>query len=355
MNRVEQEIKLSRLVCKNRLIRSAVHSFLGDTQGQMTEEEFAMYETLAANGIGMIITGHCNVSPKGKANEEQIGIFSDRYIPQFKKAAKIVQQQGAKFIVQISHAGPRAVGQEELVDVVDRELKKNRQARELTLAEISGIEQDFIAAAKRLQQAGVDGVQLHAAHSYLLSRFLDKTFNQRQDAYGGSVENRFRICAEIITGIKAACGDDFPVLIKLNNDSKTEDEAYAADMVYMLRRCKALGVELAECSGVDFLAKKREERLYYLDRIAALRQQVELPLSLVGGVRSLADMDAVLEAGIDMVSLGRPLVCEPDLLPRLLGGQPESRCLSCNKCFALPHIRPGLRCVLQRKLKKAQD
>lgn len=354
MNKVEQSIQLQNIACKNRLIRSAVHSFLGNADGTMTEAEYDMYDTLAKNQVSLIITGHCHIAPDGQANEEQIAIYDDRYIPQFAKAASIVQAQGAKFIVQISHAGPRAIHNEDLIDVTDRELKKNRQARMLTIAEIGEIREAFIAAAVRLQKAGVDGIQLHAAHSYLLSRFLDETFNQREDCYGGSRENRFRLCGEIIAGIKKACGQEFPVLIKINSDSKTNDEAYAEDMLYILRQCKELGVELVECSGVDFISQGKTDRLYYLRRTAALRQQVEIPLSLVGGIRTLAEMEEVLSSGIDMVSLARPLICEPDIFPKLLAGQDESRCLSCNKCFALPHIRPGMRCIWQRKLQKKE-
>lgn len=355
MNKVEQGIKLPHIESKNRLIRSAVHSFLGDTDGTMNAAEFSMYETLAKHGIGMIITGHCHVSPRGQANEEQIGIFDDRFIAQFGKAAAKVHLYGAKFIVQISHAGPRAIHNDDLTDVVGRDLKKNRHARELSLAEIAEIKRQFVEAAKRLKEAGVDGVQLHAAHSYLLSRFIDATFNQRTDVYGGTVENRFRLCHEIIEEIKAECGEAFPVLVKINNDSKTDDAAYGEEMVYILETCKQLGVELVECSGVDFISQARTDTLYYLERVAALRQKVALPLSLVGGVRSLADMEKVLASGIDMVSLGRPLICEPDLFPKLLAGQEKAKCLSCNRCFALPHIKPGLRCVFERQRQKKSE
>ena len=283
MNKIEEPLQLAHIACPNRVIRSAVHSFLGTTDGHMTDAEYDMYAELAANRVGTIISGHCAVSPIGRANPEQINIFADTYIPQFRKAAEIIQAEGAHFIVQISHAGPRAVDVDDLVDVSARPLKKNREARALTLDEIRQIEQDFIRAAQRVQQAGADGVQLHAAHSYLLSRFIDTTFNQRTDAYGGSIENRFRIVENIVGGIQAACGPDFPIFIKINSDTKADDAAYEQDMVYMLGRMKALGIALAELSGVDFINQPRDARLYYLERAARLRSAVDLPMSLVGG------------------------------------------------------------------------
>lgn len=352
MSKVDEPIVLGGLACRNRIIRSATHSFLGSTDGRMTRLEYDMYDTLAKNEVGLIITGHCCVAPGGRANEEQINVYDDSCMEDIHEAAERVHAHGARFVVQLSHAGPRAIDTTDLADVVERPLKKHRHARELTADEIHDIEQAFVSAAMRVQKAGADGVQLHAAHSYLLSRFLDPTFNQRTDAYGGTRENRFRIIEEIIDGIHAACGTDFPILLKINNDTKADDEAYENDLVDMLYKSNKLGVALVELSGVAFLDEPRDKRLYYLDRIARMRRVVMQPLSLVGGVRSLEDMETVLDTGIDMVSMSRPFVCEPDIIPKLKAGQEKSQCLSCNRCFVIAHLHPGMRCVRQRKLVK---
>lgn len=351
MSRLDDPIVLGKLACKNRIIRSATHSFLGSPDGKITDEEISMYETLAKNGVGLIITGHCCVAPGGRANEEQINVYDDSCIEGLRRAAETVHAHGAKFVVQLSHAGPRAIDTEDLADVTARELKKNRHAREMTVAEIRAVAKAFINAAVRVKQSGADGVQLHAAHSYLLSRFLDTTFNQRTDEYGGDKEGRFRIVEDIIRGIQEACGDDFPVLVKINCDSKTDDDAYERDLVYMLSRTKRMGVALVELSGVAFLDEPRDKHVYYLSRASRLRRVVEQPLSLVGGIRSLEDIERVLEDGIDMVSMSRAFVCEPDILPKLKAGE-SSQCLSCNRCFVIAHLHPGMRCVRQRKLMK---
>ena len=344
---IETPLQLQHLALKNRIIRSAVHSFLAGEDGYMTAAEYNMYEVLAKNGIGTIITGHCCVDPLGRANPEQVNIYEDCFTDQFRKAVAIAHAHDVRFIPQINHAGPRAIDNEDLVDVVARPLKKGRHARALTVEEIHHIEQCFIEAAKRLQQSGCDGVQLHAAHSYLLSRFLDPTFNQREDAYGGTIENRFRMTEEIIRGIQEACGEDFSVLLKVNVDTKAEDaEGYHRDMVWLLQRAKALGVELVEFSGVDFINQPKTATLYYLPQIKRLHEEVpDMPLSLVGGVRSLADMETVIEAGIACVSLGRALIAEPDFVTKELSGGEKSICLSCSRCFVLPHMHPGIRCV----------
>lgn len=357
LNKIEVPLELPHITLKNRVIRSAVHSFLADKAGYMTEAEYGMYESLAKNHIGTIITGHCCVDPLGRANPEQVNIYADEFAGQFQRAVAIAHEQGVAFIPQISHAGPRAIDTEDLADVTARPLKKDREARMLTLAEIQAIEGRFIAAAKRLQGAGVDGVQLHAAHSYLLSRFIDPTFNQRTDEYGGTVENRFRIIENIIRGIKSACGEQFPVFIKINVDTEAEDQAgYAADMQWILRRCHALGVELVELSGVDFINQPRTDTLYYLEKAQALKTAVpEQALSLVGGIRSLFDMDEAIAAGMDAVSLGRALIAEPDFVTKQLAGAEKSICVSCSRCFVLPHMHPGIRCVWAWKAEKSRQ
>ena len=352
----QEPLQLRHLQPKNRIVRSAAHSFLPDKDGKMTEAEYKMYEELAANGVGTIISGHCCVRRGGRANPEQVNIWDDGCAEQFTKAADICHRHGALFVPQISHAGPRAIDTEDWADVSAGPLKKDREARELSVEEIHDIEKSFVEAAVRLKSAGCDGVQLHCAHSYLLSRFLDPTFNRRLDEYGGTAENRFRIVEEIIKGLRKACGE-FPVAIKINVDTKHEDAAgYDRDMHYYLERCLDLGVEFVEFSGVDFINQPKDSTLYYLEQASALKADFpDLHMSLVGGVRSLQDMEQVLSSGLDLVSLGRALIAEPDFITRQLAGEQKSRCVSCSRCFVLPNLHPGIRCVWAWKEEKARQ
>ena len=131
MSIIETPLQLQHLALKNRIIRSAVHSFLAGEDGYMTAAEYNMYEVLAKNGIGTIITGHCCVDPLGRANPEQVNIYEDCFTDQFRKAVAIAHAHDVRFIPQINHAGPRAIDNEDLVDVVARPLKKGRHARAL--------------------------------------------------------------------------------------------------------------------------------------------------------------------------------------------------------------------------------
>lgn len=353
---IDKPVKLSHIKLKNPFVRSAVHSFLGTTDGFMTDAEYAMYETLCQNNIALIISGHCCVLAGGLANEEQIRIDEDKYIDQFRRAADLIHAHGCLFMPQINHAGPRAVDTEDLYDVSECDLKKNQHASELSAQQIEKIQAAFIAAACRLKRAGADGVELHAAHSYLLSRFIDETFNKRLDEYGGSIENRFRLCAQIIAGIKEKCGSEFPVAIKINNDTDADNKKYALDMEYIIAACQQLNVEFIEWSGVDFINQPRTDSLYYFDRIANLAQHSSLPMSIVGGVKSIDDINKILASKISLISLARPLICEPDILTKFASGRAEkSSCLACNRCFAIPHLHHGVRCILHwRDMRRQQ-
>ncbi len=343
---INKAIQLHNLSLKNSFIRSAIHSFLGTSDGFMTEAEYAMYEELCQNNFGLIISGHCCVKQGGRANVEQTCIYEDKYIEQFTKATQLAHKYNVAFMPQINHAGPRAVDTTDWRDVSNSKVK-NHVATPLSLTEINDIRLAFIQAAQRLQKAGTDGVQIHAAHSYLLSRFIDPVFNQRTDEYGGSIENRFRLIAEIIAGIKEACGKSFPVAIKINSDTTGDDVAYAQDLPYIVEKCQNLGVEFIEWSGSDFIHMPRTASLYYLPRIAALATKYPtMPMSLVGGVKSTADIEKILSTDIKLISIARASICQPDILTQFANGKTDKTiCVSCNRCFAIPHLHPGVRCI----------
>lgn len=342
-------IQLGTLTIKNKVARSATFSFMKNEGGYLADTEIGIYEALARNEIGLIFTGMLCVSLNGIFDRDAPLVTEEKYLPGLNRLAQTVQQHGAKLVAQINHAGAKALGKTAAEPVAPSSiaLPDGRVSKALTLDEIEAIKEDFATAAHRLQQAGFDGVQIHAAHGYLLSQFLSPLTNLREDAYGGSVENRFRLVREVIAHVRERCGQDYPVLVKINSNSE-RDEGYEAELLYMLGEMKALGVAAVELSGIDWRLFSIKEHNYYLARAARMREAVGIPVILVGGIRSLADMSAVLERGIDMVSLARPLICEPDLLIKLQTEDRAARCISCNKCFVLPESE-GRRCVLHSR------
>ncbi|MGN1030237.1 MAG: tRNA-dihydrouridine synthase, partial [Butyricicoccaceae bacterium] len=239
----------------------------------------------------------------------------------------------------ITHGGRLAIANEQHPNTAD-----NLTPDTITPEQMERVRGDFIRAAVRAKQADFDGVEVHCAHGYLLSSMISPVYNHRTDEYGGSAENRFRLAEEIILGIREACGTDYPIFIKINSNVEENDEAYEADLLAILRRCEQLGVVAAELSGFNFRAFDQNTRTYYLERAARMQPQCSLPIILVGGIKSLEDMDRALDAGMSMISIARGLLCEPDLILRLKAGQERAKCINCNRCSNL-WKENGKRCV----------
>ena len=343
MNPVFEPFALPHMELKNRIARSATHDHFENPDDTLSKKQLYILKELAENDVGLIFTGHMYVSPEGEAMRPQISLCKDSCIPQLEKAVQEVHRYGSKLVAQISHAGPKATVPIPLAPS-RMMLAGSSQARQMNREEIERVKKDFISAAVRVKAAGFDGVQVHMAHHYLLSCFITPGFNRRKDEYGGNAENRFRLPYEILTGIHEACGPDFPVFVKINSNVPDNDAAYGEDLLYMMREFRRLDVEAVEISGYDF-RDLPDHRNYYLERAAQMRKEVDIPVILVGGIRSLQDIDEVLSAGIDIVSLCRPFISQPDLVSRMREGWlEESRCIGCNQCSILPQTK-GLRCV----------
>lgn len=192
--------------------------------------------------------------------------------------------------------------------------------------------------ARLCQQAGADGVQIHNAHGYLLSNFLNPRQNTREDDWGGSLEHRFRLPGAILRAVRAACGPGFALLVKADANG-------CGDLHGLLALYQAAGVDGAEVSGVDFADRAGQRTPFYLDALLEARRGLSLPLILVGGIFSRSTAQSVLQTGIPFVSFSRSLICQPDFLARMKAGlQEESACVACNSCYSVYRSRP-VRCV----------
>ena len=342
-------LSLPHITLPNRVVRSATATGMADENGYVTPRLEALYRPLAEGGIGLIITGHCYIAPQGMASAGQTGIHEDGCIPGLSRVTAQKEGTGVKIIAQISHAGAKAPLTPQPVGPSAVCLRRDGvAARPLERGEMEGIRDQFVQAALRAQKAGFDGVQVHCAHGYLLSQFLDPFYNTREDGYGRTAEGRFRLAGEVIEGVKAACGADFPVFVKINATTAGDDEAYGKEMAAYLNLLLECGVESAELSGHIVRKRGKTDRLYFFQRAAALREKTPLPLMLVGGIRSLEEMERVLAAGIQQVSLCRPFISEPDLIPRLLAGKPEAACVGCEQCFTKTDDGGVRLCALHR-------
>ncbi|KAL0228719.1 hypothetical protein GEMRC1_013339 [Eukaryota sp. GEM-RC1] len=218
---------------------------------------------------------------------------------------------------------------------------------------------DFVSAAKRAEAAGVDLIQLHFAHGYLLNQFVSKAFNHRTDDYGGSLENRARFPIEVLTAVKEAVSCPVGIKMSAHDNLKVECNTIR-DSVELVKLYKVAGCDFIEVSGGCSISPtntlpirrgkfKDATEAYHLEDAVEIKQAVgdDVVVVVVGGIRSVPGAARCLEAGVDMVSLGRPLVAEPDLVNNKwkLEGDTMAKCVSCSGCFRPVYGGEGIRCT----------
>ncbi len=336
------ETKIGNLKLKNRFVRSATWEGRADEDGSVTEELVSFYEELSKNEIGLIITGHMYVREDGKATPRQIGIYSDGFIDGLKKLTESVHKNGGKILAQLSHAGifaPRKLIKGEPVDVSRIDEK-----------EVEKLIDSFVIAALRAKEAGFDGIQLHCAHGYLISQFFSPLFNRRDDRYGGKAEKRAFFAKEIIRRLKKE-DPYFPVLIKINCRDFEKGGLELEDSVRIAKLLQDEGADAIEVSGGLLTSRengpcRKKEGPYFKKEAERFKKELSIPVILVGGIRSYGIAESILKEDVaDLVSMSRPLLCEPDLLKRWkMGDRRKALCISDNLCLKTVKEKGPVRC-----------
>jgi len=353
--KIFSEAVIGRLTVPNRLVRSATYDPSLLLERRMSDEVLALYGQLAAGGAGLIITGDIPVVPQdcmGEPDSEAIASSYEKVrIEGFGGLVDSVRQAApeCRIIAQISaeynRMAPSAIPSP----------FSGKVSRALTTDQVKVIVDCAANTIVGLEKEGFDGVQMHAAHGGLWSRFLSPYSNRREDDYGGSVENRARIIGEIVSKAREKVGD-FPILIKMNSTDYVPggiDADSFPDLAKAIERC---GVDAIEISGgmrdclvmtEDELGfrpvpapeshtriKSPEKQSYFL--AAAERLALGIPVILAGGNRDIERLEEIIQRGkVDFISLCRPLIREPDLPNRWLEGRGSSgtACISCNSCI----------------------
>ncbi len=341
--------RIGSLETSNRLVRSATAERMADSDGRPRPSLARLYEGLTRGGVGLIITGHMYVHPSGKAHDEMTGVYRDDLIPDLAKLARTVQDLGGLVVPQINHGGMNSLAEEIPEPMAPSSIDRPflaKPAREMTALEVDTAVQAFAEAARRCQEAGFDGVQIHAAHGYLIGQFLSPFVNKRTDKWGGTAERRMRFLHEVCAAVREKVGEEYPVLIKLGMEDGVEGGLSSEEGARIVAALVRMGIDAVEISGglggenktlnVRKGIKSEDKEAYFLPLARAARRHTELPIILVGGFRTRSVMERVLADGFaDFISLCRPLISEPDLPNQFrLGLADKSRCLSANNCWA---------------------
>ncbi len=351
---------LGLLKLRNRFVRSATTSAWADGHGIVGPEIVGRYGELARGEVGLIIKGHLYVDPKGKAHAGMAGASDDAHISGLAQVTGAVHGSGGAIVAQINHGGWEAEAGERMgPSAVETQ---EWRARAMDAGEIREAVGAFGEAARRCLDAGFDGVQIHAAHGYLMSQFLSRLANRRTDEWGGSLTNRARLLREVYLEIRSYLGDDVPVGVKLNCDDFSEDGFTVEEAAEVAGELARFGADFIEVSGGGFGEQARCRQrarandpalaeVSFAGHCARIRQATGgTPLALVDGFSNLAAMQAVVQSGLaDLVSLSRPLIRERDLVTKLAAGQAEAtctRCDGCHDCFGVAMLR----CTLDEPL-----
>lgn len=340
MNPLFETTEINGLPLKNRFVRAATWEGLADEDGAWTPRLVDLYARLAEGEVGLIITGHSYVLLEGKHAEGQLGIYENALIPGLTSLTRAVHERGGRIVIQISYGGSY--------------LSKNRVER-MTPADIQEVVQAFGQAAARAREAGFDGVEIFAAHGFFLSQLLCPRYNPRSDAYGGPLENRARALLETVEAVRKKVGRSYPLLVKLNARDGVERGLTLEESLQVGAWLKEREVDALEISGgllniANLLDKKsdsEEQAVFFREEAKAFKKTVDLPLIIVGGIRSLATSQKIIEDQVaDYVSMCRPFIREPDLIKRWKAGEGrKADCISCNNCVEQLKKGLGVSCV----------
>lgn len=343
MKTLFEPVKMNHLTMKNRLIRSATWEGISNPDGSITPFGYEIYKELSSGGIGAIITGFTSVMDEDHYFEAMMRLSRDDLIPQYQKLTDLIHHHDIPVMPQLALGAYYENGREIEID-------------QLTLDQIEKIKQAFIQAALRAEKAGFDGVQIHMAHFFFLSRFVSPAVNHRHDQYGGSVKNRLSLVLEIMDEIKKQA-PDLHISIKMNSSDFFEggiDHAQALEIGQLLDEH---GIDSIEVSGNGTSMpgiKPGVNEGYFAPFGKELAARVKATVMVVGGLRSRYEMESILnDSSIEVLALSRPLLRQPDL-PNLLkeNKTDTAKCISCNLCYRSPYHQ----CVFRKSdLKEEED
>ena len=374
--------RIGPLELKNRMVVSAMGVNLGEEDASCGDRIIAYHERQAKGGVGLIITGVSSVDwPNGAPIPGPIGLSDDRFLPGLERLANAVHKQGAKIALQLHHGGinaaqdtregralwvpslPPPLGPTDLLDgMLQEELMAfagggKPELHVVSHEDIQHLVQKYGEAAERARRAGFDGVELHAGHGYILSGFLSPAMNQRDDEYGGSVENRARFLLEAIASIRRQAGEDFPLWVKLDCGEYGKKEGTTlADAVATARLVEAAGAHGITASAYhDTMrgALHSESNIPHVPErmvadASALRAAVEIPVIASGRIEPESAAAHIQKGHFDFLGLGRKILADPDLPAKLIAGTPEQirPCVYCYCCVSQIYVVKPVKCAV---------
>ena len=339
-----QPTVLKNLRLPSRLVRSATAEHIPVGDEASAQELGALYRRIGEGGAGLVITGHVAVHPSGRTGPRQPGLFTTQQAEAWRLVFEEAHKALAKVLVQINHAGgyapvDMAGGPRWCVSSVPHG-KPAMPGPEMSEKQIKALMAAFARAASSAIDAGADGIQIHAAHGYVVSQFLSPLTNRRRDHWGGDLSGRARFLIETARAVRASVGTHVPVGVKLGAADGDPAGLRLDDTLQVAAWLQEdPGIDFVEVSGAfhpDVIRRRishPDSEAYYLEWARTFRKALRIPVIAVGGFRSPAIIENALQSGAcDLVSASRPFIREPDFPKRIFAGE-TSQCESCNRCL----------------------
>ena len=376
--------RLGPVALRNRVVKAA--TFEGRTpEGQATEDLVDYHLAVARGGVGLTTVAYLAVSPEGRTHAEQI-VVGEHSLDGLARLADAVHETGAKLAGQVGHAGPVANGRSNRARAISASRMPSPLSMQMvasaTEADLTRVTAAYVGAARILVRAGFDVLELHMAHSYLLSSFLAPGLNRRTDRWGGPLENRARLARQVARAVRDEIGGDAAVTAKVSLDDGFRGGLRGEEALDFARLLEADGtLDALQLSGGSSLmnpmylfrggAPRREfaavmpqpvrlgmrllgrrflheypfREAYFLEPALRFREALAMPLMLLGGINRLETMERAMAHGFEYVAMARALLREPDLVDRLRSGRQDAgACIHCNLC--MPTIYERTRCPL---------
>lgn len=340
-------IRVGDCEIKNRTVMSPMGDGLANREGNVTEEMIAYYGARAKSGVGLIIVGSTCIGEDDANKPDQHKIFREENLRGLRRLTEGVHRYDCRIFVQLVHTGrqgnPAVMGHPTVapspLPVITGEIPGVPRA--LTIPEIHEIKDRFVKAAALAQRGGMDGVEIHAGHGYLIHGFLSPVQNQRTDEYGGSLENRTRFLREILTEVRAKVGPAYPISVRLSAVDLLPGGLEIEDSVEIAKICEKCGASMLNVSAgmiesqyIQMAGPEREQG-YLVPWAEQLKKAVKIPVCAAGRFRDMSVAEDVLANDrLDLVGFGRPFIADPNFIRKAMDGREDEirRCLSCGYC-----------------------
>ena len=371
MVRLGDPLTIKHMQLRNRLVLPPLTTNYGSSEGMVNKEILQFYQQRSKD-VGLVIVEATAVRSDGRIVPGSLGLWEDSQISGMARLADTIKKQGAVAAIQVGHAGPRCSpcgGEMQGASPSGMAFRPDVEPQVMAIQQIEHLIKDFGEAVLRAAEAGFDSAEIHGAHFYLISQFLSPVTNQRKDHYGGDAKARAVIAIEIVKAARERVGHDYPLIFRLNAVEKVDGGQTLDDAVIVSRLLVDAGIDILDVSLIAQSSWKEHEGRQFLASSSALpkdeasganvylakklKEASGLPVIAVGKLGDVkVASKAISQSNIDMIAIGRQMICDPDTAGKILSGKEDQiiPCQECLKCFATIGRGVPMACKVNKNL-----